>query len=449
MRPPSPSRRSRRSASADQTDRHGAAPAARRPPSTPRRRAPHRPRCPRRPPPRRRRRSPSDDPVTTITVPEAGASVRTPLTIRGEAAGVDRIGRVTITVKDTGTNTVLEPGDRRVAGRVALVRRRVGVDHLPVHHLVVPPSTPRAPTPTGLYQATAFAWDGQGHKDPTGSRVRFVGTEPVADGEWDLVWSDEFDGTTLDPHRWKTFTGDYGTPYRDQYYTDPTRERPGRGRPPDPRGPRRATTATRATPRAWSSPTTSTGPRSGASRGNLSWTYGRFEVRARIPDVAGMWPAFWMRPADQPPTAPGPDRARSTSWSTPGRHPRGSPIPEAGSWWPTCTPGIPMADSGTSGGPGGSHQHEGVWWVDEPRLLRRVPHLGRRMGGGPLPLVRRRSTLPRGRPRTGRRRAPASRPRSTSPSSSRSTSRSAAGPGRSTAGTLPARFEIDHVRVYR
>src|SRR3712207_7555856 len=34
-----------------------------------------------------------------------------------------------------------------------------------------------------------------------------------------------------------------------------------------------------------------------STRGNTSWRYGRFEMRARVPDVPGMWPAFWMRPA--------------------------------------------------------------------------------------------------------------------------------------------------------
>ena len=32
--------------------------------------------------------------------------------------------------------------------------------------------------------------------------------------------------------------------------------------------------------------------------GNLGWTFGRFEIRARVPHATGMWPALWMRPID-------------------------------------------------------------------------------------------------------------------------------------------------------
>ena len=111
----------------------------------------------------------------------------------------------------------------------------------------------------------------------------------------ELVWSDDFDGTAIDPTRWEVFTGNYGTPYRLQTYTNaPENVRIENGAlileatledgqwysgmvyTNDVRGPDAARWAT----------------------GDLGWTFGRFEIRARIPHATGMWPALWMRPID-------------------------------------------------------------------------------------------------------------------------------------------------------
>ena len=110
-----------------------------------------------------------------------------------------------------------------------------------------------------------------------------------------LVWSDDFDGTTIDPTKWEVFTGSYGTPFRVQTYTNaPENVRVENGalileatledgqwysgmvNTNDVRGPEAARRVT----------------------GNLGWTFGRFEIRARVPHATGMWPALWMRPID-------------------------------------------------------------------------------------------------------------------------------------------------------
>ena len=109
----------------------------------------------------------------------------------------------------------------------------------------------------------------------------------------ELVWSDDFDGTTIDPTKWDVFTGNYGTPKRVQIYSDaPENVRVENG-----------ALILKATLEdgQWYSGMVSTNDvqepnNSRFARGNLGWTFGRFEIRARVPHATGMWPALWMRP---------------------------------------------------------------------------------------------------------------------------------------------------------
>ena len=111
----------------------------------------------------------------------------------------------------------------------------------------------------------------------------------------ELVWSDDFDGTTIDPTKWDVFTGNYGTPKRVQIYSDaPENVRVENG-----------ALILKATLEdgQWYSGMVSTNDvqepnNSRFARGNLGWTFGRFEIRARVPHATGMWPALWMRPID-------------------------------------------------------------------------------------------------------------------------------------------------------
>jgi beta-glucanase (GH16 family) len=107
-----------------------------------------------------------------------------------------------------------------------------------------------------------------------------------------LVWSDEFDGTEVDPSRWTPMLGDgtdYGLPpgwgnnelqyylaenatVADGFLTITAREESVGGR---------EYTSARL-----------------RSLGKGDWTFGRMEMRARMPIGRGLWPAFWMLPSD-------------------------------------------------------------------------------------------------------------------------------------------------------
>jgi len=106
---------------------------------------------------------------------------------------------------------------------------------------------------------------------------------------WDLVWSDEFDqpdGTTPNPAKWNHQTGGAGWGNGElQYYTDSINNsyiedgmlvikaineyEMGRDYTSA-----RMTTLLKGT-----------------------WTYGRFEIRAKLPNTQGIWPALWLLPS--------------------------------------------------------------------------------------------------------------------------------------------------------
>ncbi len=118
--------------------------------------------------------------------------------------------------------------------------------------------------------------------------------DPPAEKEWQLVWSDEFDGESLDTDLWSVQHGT-GTEYglqgwgnnELQYYT---------GRPEnlfledgklhivahreDYEGMRYTSARIR-------------------TKNKGDWQFGRIEVRAKLPEGQGIWPAIWMLPTDE------------------------------------------------------------------------------------------------------------------------------------------------------
>lgn len=134
--------------------------------------------------------------------------------------------------------------------------------------------------------------------------------EPSAQQEsapsWELVWADEFDGSGLDTSRWTALEDCWGggneerqcytarpenlavedgllvITARDEEFTGPAW--------PASFGPSGMDADEQATKPFTSAKLT--------TQGRASWTYGRFEMRARLPQGQGVWPAFWMLPEE-------------------------------------------------------------------------------------------------------------------------------------------------------
>ena len=110
-----------------------------------------------------------------------------------------------------------------------------------------------------------------------------------------LVWSDEFDGTTLDPSKWGYDTSRNKEGWYNgelQYYgARPENVRVGNGQ--------LIIEARRETLNARQYP--DYGGQSYTSgkiltKGKAAWTYGYYVVRAKLPCARGTWPAIWLMP---------------------------------------------------------------------------------------------------------------------------------------------------------
>jgi beta-glucanase (GH16 family) len=100
-----------------------------------------------------------------------------------------------------------------------------------------------------------------------------------------LVWQDEFDRDGLpDPARWSYDVGGHGWGNKEpQFYTA---DRPENARV------ERGVLVIEARQEPWQgAPYTSARL---VTRGKGDWTYGRIEVRAKLPRGRGSWPAIWM-----------------------------------------------------------------------------------------------------------------------------------------------------------
>ena len=118
-----------------------------------------------------------------------------------------------------------------------------------------------------------------------GSAVIVLGAL-TAYGDWNIVWSDEFNGTSINTNNWKFETGNnhgWGNQER-EYYTGRTNNAyvDGNGflhivAQQESMGGFNFTSARMKSQGLYSTP-----------------TYGRFQWRAKLPAGFGMWPALWM-----------------------------------------------------------------------------------------------------------------------------------------------------------
>ena len=116
-----------------------------------------------------------------------------------------------------------------------------------------------------------------------------ISTSGEIDENWLLVWSDEFDAPDIDMTKWsyEVGTGNWGWGNGEaQYYTDNSNNsfiEDGK-------------LIIKAIRQSYSGSDYSSARMVTKNKGD--WTYGRIEVRAKLPAGTGTWPAIWMMPTD-------------------------------------------------------------------------------------------------------------------------------------------------------
>ncbi len=174
----------------------------------------------------------------------------------------------------TATNTSVPPTATNTA---------VGPTATPTNTSAVPTATrtntPVAPTATR-----------------TNTPVPPTATATTAAGGWNLVWSDEFAGSTINTSNWSNVvSGDGGGNNERQYYTNgnnasimsDTSAQDGKALVIE------ARKENPANYQCWYGSCQYTSARM-VTENKQSWLYGKIVARMKLPYGRGMWPAFWM-----------------------------------------------------------------------------------------------------------------------------------------------------------
>ena len=129
---------------------------------------------------------------------------------------------------------------------------------------------------------------------------------PGDEAGWQLVWADEFDGDEIDAGKWQFDVDCWGGGNNErQCYTD----RPRNARVEDGvlhitahkefhTGPAYPPHVKASMPDPDAQATKPFTSARLVTRGKAAWKYGRIEVRAKLPQGQGTWPAIWMLPED-------------------------------------------------------------------------------------------------------------------------------------------------------
>lgn len=139
----------------------------------------------------------------------------------------------------------------------------------------------------GSYEVTLMVWGPTNKSSDTKTVTKTVTIEqddPDFDGEGVLLWSDEFDGASVNLNNWTFETGDNGWGNNElQNYTNGDNAHISNGK--------LIITAKKLNDNKAVGSYTSTRM---ITWGKKEITYGRIEVRAKLPAGKGMWPAIWM-----------------------------------------------------------------------------------------------------------------------------------------------------------
>lgn len=117
-----------------------------------------------------------------------------------------------------------------------------------------------------------------------GGGVSF-GQKEAEKKEWKLIWQDEFNGKKLEKKKWNVLTRETSKHGEVQYYI------------PDELYLQKGNLRIRSSKKDFGSQHFTSGRLD--TKDKLAVTYGRFEIRGKLPVGQGIWPAYWLYPQNR------------------------------------------------------------------------------------------------------------------------------------------------------